>query len=141
MSITIHIPRSEKAEGEDQDAADEMVENISVNIPKQSIAKANDLCNFKNSFCSPKYSVSGDEINSNISFDSNFFRRGIIFTNYLTNEREIDIEVPEDKILQKNTSYCKNFYVNNETNNNFSSERVLCEELNNAHEKITQNKK
>jgi hypothetical protein len=137
MSITIHIPRSEKTDTEEQD--EEMGENISVNIPKESTAKPNNLSNLKNSVSSSKYSLSGDDMNSNLSFDSNFFQRAKIFTNYTTNEREVDIELAEDKILHKNLSYSKIFYVNNETNNNFSSERVLCEELNNAQEKIKQN--
>ncbi len=145
MSIKIIIPRSGGEESVPE-GVEEALENPSINVPKHSQAKSNDLSKLENSICSSKYTLSGDDMNSNLSIDSNFFVNGKIFNNYNSNadlEKEIDIEISQEKIStpQKNQSYSKNFYVNNETNNNFSSERVICEELNNAHDKMYRNKK
>ncbi len=143
MSITIHIHRNEKVDG-DEGESDEIVDEVSINLPKKTAAKSNNLSNLENSITSSKYSISAEEIISNLSFDSNFFNSGRIFPQsnlQKISEKEIDLEITEEKIHERNSTFSKNYYVNNETNNNFSSERVICEELNNAHEKMNRNRK
>lgn len=145
MSIIIHIPKTtndsfkDKAVNEDSVNVDENLETDSINIPKIKQAKANDLSRLEVSmYSSNKYTLSGDEMVSNLSIEIGYMNGRISMSN---DEKEIEIEtrnviyITPKKINKSfnSKSICeKNFYnttQNNESGNNFSSERVLCEEL------------
>jgi hypothetical protein len=147
MSIKIHIPKGEPREKGPvaEDSLEEPAETV-VNLPKYQQAKPNDLSKLEHSICSSKskYTLSGDDMNSNISFDSGnlsaYRRVSHLQGNDL--EKEIDFEhTGACGTPKKNTSFIRNYYYNNETNNNFSSERVICEELSSARKKMSGNKK
>jgi hypothetical protein len=87
-----------------------------------------------------KYTLSGDDMNSNMSFDSGCmsYRRTITLPAGSDLEKEIDFEHSSNySTPKKNSSYVRNYYYNNETNNNFSSERVICDELSSARKKMS----
>ena len=145
MSITIHIPKgicesSSKERGHFEDSLnEENCGNVSINLPKHQTAKRNDLSKFE---VTAKH-ISGEDINSNLSLDSLFILRASQI-NHNDGEKEIEMENQIGNFTtptkDRNSFFINNFY-NNETSNNYSSERVICDELNNASQKIRDNKK
>ncbi len=147
MSIIIHIPRiqtedsiNNKTRQADLESVnlEEQNEVISINLPKYKQAKANDLSKFEVSICSSKYTLSGDEMTSNLSFDSNVFPNSNR-SHYNDVEKELEIENKNIKYIttpvkKKSES---NYFHNYENN---KSERVIYEEINKA-EQMNENKK
>lgn len=142
MSITIPIPKGHPREKTPalEDSLEEPADTI-VNLPKHQQAKPNDLSKFEQSICSSKskYTLSGDDMNSNLSFDSGCmsYRRTVTLPAGNDQEKEIDFEHTANySTPKKNSSYVRNYYYN-ENNTNFSSERVICNELSSARKKMS----
>jgi len=144
MSIIIQIPKMQNEQSiynqnknadADSISIDGKKEIQSINIPKHSQVNANDLSKFEVSMSS-KCSFSGDDMTSNLSYDSNYISpRGYNNQNELEKEIEIGnvnhIATPVKKKQDKTASGYN--YTNK---NNFSSERVIYDEINKAAEQM-----
>lgn len=148
MSIIIHIPKistdksfqsKEHQTNEDSNNIDEYNDTVSINLPKFKQAKSNDLSKLEVSVASSKYTLSGDDMVSNLSFESNFYLQAVTNSFHIHNEVEKEIEIDGKNIRyittpvkKKSTSDFSYKYQETNTGHYFSSERVIYEEFNRA---------
>lgn len=146
MSIIIHIPKANTQNDKDRVHSDMCVDVeegndvVSINLPKFTQAKPNDLSKFEHNLDSSKYSHSSQDRISNLSFESQFIYPGRTSIT-LQNDFEKEIEIDTKNLHQIATPVKKSsrpFIYYLDTGNNFSSEQVIYEEI---HRKAEENKK
>lgn len=120
----MQIPKSSDRSN-NYDISENNDHRASINIPRQSKAKANDLSRFEVSITTSKNTLSGDDMLSNLSFDSHVIINGR------------NSNVTENEIIMEDASNIRKLSTTQDMN--VSTERVICEEMNKAEKNKSDN--